>query len=54
MTQICHERYRQDDEFVVAAAEPARDHGAESWHHGFDPDRDCVPGDADEERDGSS
>jgi hypothetical protein len=26
------------DEIVVAAAEPARDHGAESCHHGLDPD----------------
>jgi hypothetical protein len=26
------------DEIVVAAAEPARDHGAESCDHGLDPD----------------
>jgi hypothetical protein len=26
------------DETVVAAAEPARDHGAESCDHGLDPD----------------
>jgi hypothetical protein len=26
------------DEIVVAAAEPARDHGAASCHHGLDPD----------------